>query len=72
MDPAAFTLVRIASGAVVLAAISAVARRGRPASGSWRGGAGVFGLAEGFSFAYVSLPAGVGAGCSSSAPFRRP
>ena len=61
MDPAAFTLVRIASGAVVLAAISAVAGRGRAIGGSWRASLALFGYAAAFSFAYVSLPVGDGA-----------
>ena len=61
MDPAAFTFARIASGAVVLAAISAVAGRGRAVGGSWRASLALFGYAAAFSFAYVSLPVGDGA-----------
>ena len=59
IDPASFTLVRIASGAASLGLI-ALFRRQRPA-GSWRGGAALLAYATAFSFAYVSLPAGTGA-----------
>ncbi len=61
VDPASFTIVRIASGAVALWAIAAALRRGQRVGGSWRGGLALFVYAAAFSFAYVSLPAGVGA-----------
>ena len=61
VDPAAFTLVRIVSGAAALAAISAVAGRGRAIGGSWRAAFALFAYAAAFSFAYLSLPAGAGA-----------
>jgi len=61
IDPASFTLIRIVSGAAMMAAICAVARAGRPSGGSWRAALALFSYAAAFSFAYVSLPAGVGA-----------
>jgi drug/metabolite transporter (DMT)-like permease len=61
VDPASFTLVRIVSGAAMMWAICAVARPGRPTGGSWRAALALFAYAAAFSFAYVSLPAGVGA-----------
>jgi drug/metabolite transporter (DMT)-like permease len=61
IDPASFTLVRIGSGAAMLWAIVAILRRGQPVGGSWRGASALFAYAAAFSFAYVSLPAGVGA-----------
>src|SRR5271154_143714 len=61
IDPASFTLIRIVSGAAMMGAICAVARAGRPSGGSWRAALALFSYAAAFSFAYVSLPAGVGA-----------
>lgn len=61
VDPASFTLIRIVSGAAMMWAICAVARGARPNSGSWRAALALFSYAAAFSFAYVSLPAGVGA-----------
>ena len=61
VDPASFTLARLASGAAMLAILSAAATRGRRWSGSWAAGFALFGYAGAFSFAYVSLPAGAGA-----------
>lgn len=62
IDPAGFTGLRLASGALVLALLAA--RRGgeRPAPGwSWLSAAALFAYAAPFSFAYVSLGAAVGA-----------
>ena len=61
IDPAAFTMVRIVSGAVALAVISALAGRGRAIGGSWEAALALFAYAAAFSFAYLSLPAGAGA-----------
>ncbi|MCP4898223.1 MAG: DMT family transporter [bacterium] len=63
IDPAAFTLVRLASGAVVLWLMlsfgsASVAKRGWQ---GWQSAVALFGYAAAFSFAYVSLDAGVGA-----------
>jgi len=60
-DPATFTTVRIASGALVLALL-ARARGGTPAAeGSWGSALALFAYAAAFSFAYASLPASTGA-----------
>ena len=64
VDPASFTLVRIASGALVLGLIvvargEKIARVGK--FGSWRSALALFAYAAGFSFAYVSLPTASGA-----------
>ena len=63
IDPATFTLVRIASGAVVLWLL--VSLRSRAASirrgGSWPSALALFAYAAAFSFAYTSLSAGTGA-----------
>ena len=62
-DPAGFSTLRLASGAAVLWLIVTV-RKGAPhrrPSGSWLSGFWLFLYAIGFSFAYVSLPAGTGA-----------
>ena len=61
VDPASFTLVRIVSGAAMLWLIALALRRGQAPRGSWRGAFALFAYAAAFSFAYVSLPAGVGA-----------
>lgn len=61
IDPATFTLIRLASGALVLWLIARV--RGLPLAraGSWASTLALFVYAAGFSYAYVTLPAGTGA-----------
>jgi drug/metabolite transporter (DMT)-like permease len=59
IDPFAFTLIRLASGAALLWGLSTW-RRDRPA-GDWRGGLLLFAYALPFSLAYASLPTGTGA-----------
>lgn len=59
IDPASFTLVRIASGAASLGLI--VAFRRKYWGGSWRGALALLGYAAAFSFAYVWLGAATGA-----------
>lgn len=54
-----FALIRLVSGALVLALI-VIARSQRP-SGSWRGGFALFIYAAFFSYAYLGLAAGTGA-----------
>ncbi|HEU4364443.1 MAG TPA: EamA family transporter, partial [Candidatus Krumholzibacteria bacterium] len=62
IDPATFTSLRIASGAVTLFALAALTRRGaRDAPGGWRSGFYLVLYAVAFSFAYLSLSAGTGA-----------
>lgn len=61
IDPASFTLVRIISGALTLwILVAARSSPGKPA-GSWPSALALFAYAAGFSFAYVTLPAGTGA-----------
>jgi drug/metabolite transporter (DMT)-like permease len=61
MDSASFTLIRLLSGAVVLAILGYFLRgRWVWGSGSWISGALLFTYAIAFSFAYTSLPAGTG------------
>ena len=59
IDPMSFTLVRIASGALVLWLLARA--RGTVSGGSWRGALALIAYAAAFSLAYVSLPAGAGA-----------
>jgi drug/metabolite transporter (DMT)-like permease len=61
IDAASFTTIRLASGALVLAAIM-LARQSRPtAAGSWPMAAMLFAYAAFFSFAYRQLTAATGA-----------
>ena len=61
IDAASFTSIRLVSGAMVLAAL--IWLRGSRVSrqGSWFSAAMLFAYAAGFSYAYLSLPAGTGA-----------
>jgi len=63
IDPATFSSVRLASGALVLCLIAAARRApGEPRlGGNWLSALALFVYAEAFSFAYVSLSAGTGA-----------
>lgn len=61
IDPASFTSVRIISGALVLWLIIRMRGGMHRGSGSWLSALALFAYAAGFSFAYVSLPAGTGA-----------
>jgi drug/metabolite transporter (DMT)-like permease len=63
IDPASFTTIRLATGAMVLWAIVRFSSGGKAGShpGSWWSAAMLFMYAVAFSFAYVSLNAGVGA-----------
>lgn len=58
-DPAMFTAIRIVSGAAVLALLLRL--QGRRLAGDWPSATALMVYAAGFSFAYVSLPAGIGA-----------
>ena len=60
MDAASFTTIRLVSGAAVLWLVTR-ARRGSPGGGNWLSALALFSYAAGFSFAYVSLPAAIGA-----------
>lgn len=61
IDPASFTLVRIASGAVVLWLIVKLRKAKLRDAGTWLSALALFVYAAAFSFAYVSLSAGTGA-----------
>jgi drug/metabolite transporter (DMT)-like permease len=61
IDPATFTLVRIGSGAAMLWLIVSLRGKGEKRGGSWRAAAALFAYAAAFSFAYMSLQAGIGA-----------
>ena len=60
VDPATFTAIRLASGAIVLAAIVSIRSR-TSLAGHWVSALALFAYAAGFSLAYVRLPAAVGA-----------
>jgi drug/metabolite transporter (DMT)-like permease len=61
IDPASFSSIRLASGAVTLW-LTVRCRRGRPEfGGSWSSASALFVYAATFSFAYVTLPTGAGA-----------
>lgn len=63
IDPAGFTLVRIASGAASLWLIARTTGHAKAGAGagSWRGAAALLGYAAAFSFAYLTMTAGTGA-----------
>lgn len=63
MDPFVFALIRVASGAVVLT-VFAIVSGAKPLQGligHWRGGLSLAAYMIGFSYAYLTLGAGVGA-----------
>lgn len=60
LDPASFTAIRLASGALALCLLVLLRGKGR-LQGNWRSALALFGYAAGFSFAYVDLDAGTGA-----------
>lgn len=63
-EPLSYTGIRLAAGAIVLAALLALRRTpGAPftVGGSWAGAAALFGYAFAFSIAYILLGAGTGA-----------
>ena len=59
MDPLAFTALRIASGALMLAILLKLRRR--PFAGDWPSAVALVAYAAAFSVAYLSIPAGAGA-----------
>jgi drug/metabolite transporter (DMT)-like permease len=60
IDAGSFTLVRVASGALVLAFFAVHDLRKHRIAGNWWGAAALVGYAAAFSFAYNSLSAGTG------------
>lgn len=61
MDPASFTAIRLASGALVLWIVASSLRKDREGRGRWASALALFAYAAFFSFAYVQLEAGAGA-----------
>ncbi|MCX2888282.1 MULTISPECIES: DMT family transporter [Pseudomonas] len=61
IDPASFTMVRLASGALCLLLLIRVRRPAQRMGGSWRGGLALFLYAFLFAAAYLHLGAGAGA-----------
>ena len=54
IDPATFTVVRLVSGALVLAAIVRLRDSAAPTAGDWRSALNLFTYAAAFSYAYVT------------------
>ncbi|MFH1601320.1 MAG: DMT family transporter [Pseudomonadota bacterium] len=61
MDPASFTALRLASGALVLWLLATSFRKGANGRGNWASALALFAYAAFFSLAYVQLEAGAGA-----------
>lgn len=61
IDPASFSSIRLASGAVTLWLIVRCRGRSSELSGSWLSAGALFVYAATFSFAYITLPTGAGA-----------
>ena len=63
IDPASFTAVRLAAGALALLAVFSVSHRNRSlrGHGSWQSASMLFLYAACFSYAYITLSAGTGA-----------
>lgn len=61
IDAASFTAIRLVSGALVLWLVVRSRRGNRPGAGNWLSALALFAYAACFSFAYVSLPTGIGA-----------
>lgn len=61
IDAATFTGVRLVSGALTLWLLVGASSGFRTTGGNWASALALFGYAAGFSFAYISLPAGTGA-----------
>ena len=61
IDPLGFTLLRLASGAAMLAVLVRWRRRARPLAGDWGSALALFAYALAFSLAYVELTAATGA-----------
>jgi drug/metabolite transporter (DMT)-like permease len=61
IDPASFTTIRLTSGAVMLWLVVRIKHGQAGGKGNWLSAFALFVYAAGFSYAYVSLPAAVGA-----------
>jgi drug/metabolite transporter (DMT)-like permease len=61
IDPASFTAIRLVSGALMLWLVVRLKQGAPRGTGNWSSAFALFVYAAGFSFAYISLPAGSGA-----------
>lgn len=61
IDAASFTMLRLASGAVILRGLILMRGGMRSGSGNWLSALALFAYAAGFSFSYVHLPTSAGA-----------
>jgi drug/metabolite transporter (DMT)-like permease len=61
IDPASFTAIRLAAGAVALWLLGKMRSGAHQGSGNWLSAFALFVYAAGFSFAYITLPAATGA-----------
>ncbi len=61
IDAASFTTIRLVSGAVTLWLVVTLFRGHKDGRGSWRSAASLFAYAIAYSYAYVTLPAAMGA-----------
>ncbi|HXH71891.1 MAG TPA: DMT family transporter [Mariprofundaceae bacterium] len=61
IDAASFTMIRLLSGAAMLGLLVLLSGSKATGRGSWISALALFAYAAGFSFAYLSLPAGTGA-----------
>ena len=61
IDPASFTAIRLVSGALILWLVVRLKQGAPRGKGNWSSAFALFVYAAGFSFAYISLPAGSGA-----------
>jgi drug/metabolite transporter (DMT)-like permease len=61
IDPATFTMVRVGSGVAMLWLMLVCTGKAGAAGGSWRAAFALFAYAATFSFAYITLSAGIGA-----------
>jgi drug/metabolite transporter (DMT)-like permease len=61
IDAASFTTVRLISGALMLWLVARISRRTHSGSGNWPSAFALFVYAAFLSYAYISLPAGIGA-----------
>lgn len=61
IDPASFTAVRLASGAIMLWIVTRVRTRTTHGAGNWPSALALFAYAAAFSYAYISLPTATGA-----------
>ena len=61
VDAASFTLVRLLTGAVAMSVLARLSPSSTRSAGNWTSAFALFVYAAAFSFAYLALPAGIGA-----------